>query len=115
MHELSLCQELIEQVLREAGKNGLQKIDEIEVETGILKEVVPEIMLEAFKSVSRDTAAEGAKLILTNKEARAVCNVCKKEFSPKPDDYTCPTCKKADIDIKQGNEIILKSITAYEK
>ena len=42
MHEMSLAIGLIEQIQEVASQNSLKKVDEVELETGELRQVVPE-------------------------------------------------------------------------
>jgi len=112
VHELSVASALIEQVLDIADKNQLERVAEIEVEAGALRQIVPELMLTAFAEVSRGTRAEGATLTLREIKAEARCRQCQGAFTPLIDNFLCPSCEAADVDILQGDEIILKSVSS---
>jgi hydrogenase nickel incorporation protein HypA/HybF len=110
MHELSLAEALIDQILAVAKENNLAKVDEVIIETGVLKQVVPEMMQEAFFAVSDETIAEGSKLTIIETSAKAKCRKCEQEFEPEIDSFLCPDCQVASVDILKGNDIILKSV-----
>ncbi len=110
MHELSIASALMEQIISEAEKHELSHIDEVEIHAGILRQVIPEVMQEAFREVSVKTVAEGALLIIVEIEAQARCRKCQTVFEPTLDSFLCPHCQIADVDILKGDEIILAAI-----
>jgi len=114
MHEMSIAAGLMDQVLEIAKVNGLKEIDEIEIETGFLRQVVPEVMQEAFLAVRRETIAQNATLKIVEIAPLSECNICKKQFEPQLNDFLCPECQKADVKVLKGDEIILKSIQGKE-
>ena len=65
MHEMSIATGLIEQVLKIANENNLSRVDEVEIEAGQLRFIIPEAMYTAFEAVSEGTIAAGAKLKIT--------------------------------------------------
>jgi hydrogenase nickel incorporation protein HypA/HybF len=115
MHELSLATALIDLVLAAAGRNGLVRVDEVEVDVGAMQLVVPEALEAAFAAVSADTIASGAVLRQIEIQARARCRSCGRGFEPEIQVYVCPGCGKADAEIVSGRDIILKSITGREE
>ena len=115
MHELSIAQGLVEQVLEISREQSLVTIDEIAIDAGELRQVVPEVMQEAFVSVVKDTIAEVARLTISEVSMEAKCNLCKRVFKPEIDDYRCPDCNVAEVEIVKGNEIILRSISGKGK
>jgi hydrogenase nickel incorporation protein HypA/HybF len=111
MHEMSIALELLEQVLAIAKKNSLNNVSEIEIEAGMLRLIEPEAMRLAWESACEGTAAAGSALILKEIPPSANCRNCKYDFLPSIVDFRCPKCNKADIEIINGNEIILKSVS----
>ncbi len=115
MHEMSIAAELIEQILEEANKNGLSRVDEVEIETGVMRQVIPEAMKVAFEAVAEGTLVEKATLIIKEMMAEAKCKKCEKLFEPAIDNYICPVCHEADVDILKGNDIFLLAIICNEQ
>lgn len=111
MHELSIAMHLVEQVVEVAQLNHMPRVDEVELETGILRQIIPELMQTAFKEATQETLADGAVLKITEKQAKARCQRCGLEFEPEIDDFLCPKCRVADVEILSGNDIILKSVS----
>ena len=75
---------------------------------------VPEALDAAFEVVSKDTLAEGAKLRLVVVRPVVRCRECGKRFEPGIDYFLCPECNRADVEIVEGNELILKSVEFEE-
>ena len=111
MHEMSMATELLEQVLDHASKNAAVIVEKVEVECGIQRMVVLEALYLAWKAVVEDTIAAGSELILTEKPVKAQCNLCNNVFAPEIDDYLCPRCEQADVELIEGNDILLTSLT----
>ena len=111
MHEMGIAFDLIEQVLKIGKQNNLSSISEIEVEAGVLRLIEPEAIRLAWESVCEGTIAAGSALKLSEVSPSAKCRICQKTFTPQMDDFRCPHCATADIELISGNDLILKSIT----
>lgn len=118
MHEMSIATELLAVTLSTVEEHADQLspangpcVELVEVEIGLLQQVVFEALELAWQAVSDGTAAEGATLTLTETAAIARCRWCGETFVPTIDNYLCPTCSKADVEICAGNDILLRSIT----
>ena len=111
MHELSIAIQLVEQIVEVAEANKLPHVDDVELETGVLRQVIPEMMQEAFKEAARQTVAEGATLTIQDIPAKARCNQCDLEFEPEVHNFLCPQCQIADTKVLRGDQIILKSVS----
>jgi hydrogenase nickel incorporation protein HypA/HybF len=110
MHEMSIAMQIIQQLEEIAARNNVIRIDEVEVEVGVMQQVVPEALHLSFSSATEGTVAENAKLIISEEPMTAECGDCGCEFSPTLEDFTCPRCKQASARITSGNSITLKSI-----
>ncbi len=115
MHEMSIAVELVRQLESLAGANGIQRVESLAVQAGAMRGIVPEALDIAFASAGEGTVAEGAKLELEIVPAVAKCRLCGCQFEPSVDSYLCAGCNQADVDIIQGNEILLTSVTGLEK
>ncbi len=111
MHEMSIAVELLNQLEVIAAANGLTTIEEVSVSAGALRAIVPEALDMAFEAVAADTCAAGAKLALEVVAPCGRCRACYQEFGIEVDNFTCPHCNLADVELIAGNEIILASVT----
>jgi len=110
MHELSLASYLIDSVLAAAAEHDATCVEEVAVEVGVLRQVVPEAMQMAWETLTRDTLAEGAALKITEVPPSAVCRRCGRPCQVTIDRFVCPHCNHADLRIEAGNDVVLTSI-----
>jgi hydrogenase nickel incorporation protein HypA/HybF len=111
MHEMSIAVELLRELELLVETNNVKRVVEFTVSAGKLRGVVPEALDIAFASLGEGTCAGGAKLNLEFVPTIAQCRGCNNRFEPGEDYYLCPKCNKADVEIIEGNDIILKSVT----
>ena len=112
MHEMSIAEDLVAQVLAAAKAHGAVRVDEVEVVCGEMRLVVPEALQLAFEALSAGTLAEGATLTITTEPVRARCRGCGREFGCRIENFACPGCGEADVEFLAGNDVVLKSLTA---
>ncbi len=115
MHELSIAAALVRQALDVARENNLARIEVLEVEVGVLQQVVPEALDLAFQAESRDTPAAGAVLRQVEVPMQARCRSCGHDFVPDIDCFQCDACGRADPDIVEGRDIVLKTLSGPER
>ncbi len=112
MHEFSIVESLVAQVADLAKENRMDGVAAVEVEAGELRQIIPEIMEFAFAQSTAGTPLEAAILTVRSVEAKALCRDCGQSYRPEIQDFACPACGRAMAEILQGDQIILKSITA---
>jgi len=110
MHELSIASALAEQALTIARENRAVRVASLDVEVGVLQQIVPEALHMAFEAVVTGTPIAGATLRLTEVPPEAECRGCGCRFAAAIDVYRCPECGQANARIMRGNEIILRSV-----
>ncbi|MFO7998695.1 MAG: hydrogenase maturation nickel metallochaperone HypA [Bacteroidales bacterium] len=111
MHELGIAMRIVEIAAKVARQNGLEGVDEINMEIGELSGIVPETLTFSFEVASKNTMLEHAKLGIAIIHARASCNVCGMEFTPDGFLTICPECGTFECEIIQGREIHIRSIS----
>ena len=112
MHEAAIATAIIDEALAAAAQHNAVRICQIEVEVGVMQQVVPEALHLAFEVASQKSPAEGAELILTMEKTVARCHACDCRFEPDIEhlSFLCPKCRKANVKIIAGNHITLKSL-----
>jgi len=110
MHEMSIAIEIMGQLEALAAEHNIQRIQSLTIAAGVMRGVVPEALDIAFESAAVGTPAEGARLQLEFTDALARCRLCGLEFTPKVDSFLCMRCNQADVDIVEGNDIVLKTV-----
>ena len=73
--------------------------------------VVPEALELAWQVACEGTPAAGAALTVTDVPPAARCCVCGRKVEPTIDNYLCPGCNEADVEICAGDDNVLKTVT----
>ena len=110
MHELGLTKSLIDLVQREAEKSGFHKTLEIRMKLGEYSDVVPAYILDLFPYASKDTVAEGAKLLFEHVPGCFQCRDCGYEGPVDRKEARCPTCGSMALTMTAGREFFVDSL-----
>ncbi len=110
MHEISITQQMVDLVLKEAEKSGAKRVRQINLVIGEMATVVDECIQFYFDFISKNTLAQDAKLTFQRVPLNAKCLDCQTVFSPKETDWKCPNCRKWDAEIIAGKEFYLDSL-----
>lgn len=110
MHEMSIAVELLARAEEIAAEHNLRRIRSLTVRAGALRGIVPEALELAFSEAAQGTVAAGASLTVQTAPARVRCRRCGTSFAPTVDSFLCPRCNQADVEILQGQEILLLSV-----
>lgn len=110
MHEMSIAIALQEQVEAALHDQPGARVRQIELEIGAMQMVVPEALEAAWTAAVNGTELEGSVLIMKEINVIGECRSCGEKFSPTLRDFACPECFQADVEIRQGRDIILRAI-----
>jgi len=111
MHEMSVAIALLDRVIDEARRGGLQNVTRASVEVGALQSIEADLLREAFSAAAEGSLAHGATLEVTLGKAQARCLACGHSFRPTYRDYCCPSCGKAEVKVESGRETFLLSLS----
>ena len=110
MHEMSLCEGILQILESESIKQGFKRVKNVWLEIGDLSGVEPEAMLFSFDAVTRTTLAEGAKLNIINIPGMAWCLQCAENVSVKQRFDECPNCGSYQLQVTSGDEMKIKEL-----
>jgi hydrogenase nickel incorporation protein HypA/HybF len=121
MHEFSISNEIVRNVLDTAKKNAGQRVLSIQLEIGELALLNVEQVAFWIHELFKGTVAEGAKVKVKTIKARIQCKSCGykggmnldrqdpfRHFIP----YSCPKCSSFQIKVEKGRECTLRRIQA---
>jgi hydrogenase nickel incorporation protein HypA/HybF len=113
MHELSLCQGLIELLETERAARGFQTIDRVQLAIGTWANVDPEALRFGFAAASAGTIADGAALDIEMVPAEVWCMTCvaRRQVTERSD--PCPICGGAQLIAQQGEEMRLAALEVH--
>jgi hydrogenase nickel incorporation protein HypA/HybF len=104
MHELSLCQSIIDIVETEAGKRHFVRVRKVRLLVGPLAGVDRAALSFGFDAVSRDTIAEGAELEFVDTPGLAWCFACDRTVEIAHYYDPCPACGGHRLKVTGGEE-----------
>ena len=110
MHELSLCEDLMEQVLAIAKANHAEKVVSIIVRIGPLSGIEPMLLESAFSISRAGTLAEDAQMLTEILPIRVQCNRCGAETEAVINHLICSSCGDFNTKLLSGDELILARV-----
>ena len=76
---------------------------------------MPDSLEFYFEIVARDTPCEGARLELTEIDARLRCSDCEHEWEPEIPAFRCPRCESGRSTVVAGEELEVEYIEVEEQ
>ena len=110
MHEMSLCEGILQVLETESIKQGFRRVKNVWLEIGDLSGVEPDAMLFSFDAVTRNSLADGAGLNIINIPGLAWCMQCAKNVSVKQRFDECPHCGSYQLQVTSGDEMKIKEL-----
>jgi len=110
VHELAVCQGLINEVERLAKQHNAGRIDSIVLSIGPLSGVEPHLLKRAFDIARLDTVAKDAELEIESGPVVVECRSCGASGEVQPNYMLCPSCGDWQVNMKQGDELLLLRI-----
>ncbi len=110
MHELSICEGIIQLIDEQAVAQNFQSVEKVSLEIGKLAGIELEALKFGFDVVIKGTVAEKAKLEIIQVEGMGWCMPCEKNVSVNELFDACPECGSHQIQITSGNEMRVKEL-----
>ncbi len=64
----------------------------------------------ALGALAKGTILENTAFIYHTPNLLLFCRQCENEYVAEPDDLLCPVCLQADFEVRQGQEMLVKTI-----
>ena len=110
MHELSICQALIEQVEAVARKEGALQVVQVRVGIGPLSGVEPQLLQQAFQLARAGSIAATASLLIDHLPVRVSCSECGQETEAGVANLACGNCGDWHTRLVSGDEMLLTQV-----
>ncbi len=110
MHELSLCDDLLGQVVAIATQHKAESVESITVKIGALAGVEPMLLESAFSLIKVGTVAEQAQFIMQLAPVIVHCRKCDAQSEVAVNYLLCSACQGNDTTLISGDELILASV-----
>jgi hydrogenase nickel incorporation protein HypA/HybF len=110
MHELSVCQAMLDQVASVAADNRAERVNRVVVRIGPLAGVEPDLLAAAFPLARAGTVAEAAELVIERLPLRVRCESCGAETEAAPNRLVCGACGDWRTKLVSGDEMMLARV-----
>jgi len=111
MHEVTVCDSLLDLVEETARKHGAKQVISVRVRIGEISGVVPELLLHAFEVLAPERQlTRKASLVMDRVKPLARCEACGKDFEPTDYIFICPACGSGKTKLIAGDELSLDRI-----
>ena len=107
MHEMSICQGLMDQVERIAAEQNASRVDSISLSIGPLSGVEPDLLKRAYEVARLHTVAENAELEIRTGPIVVECRSCGASGEAQVNRLLCPACGNWQVNLVQGDELLL--------
>lgn len=110
MHELSLCEGILDIIQAEAQAKGFKKVESVWLEIGQLAAVDEQAMRFSYDVVVKNTIAESSILHIDIVPGSAWCLACTKTVPVKARFDACPECGNYQVQLVGGDEMRVKEM-----
>lgn len=110
MHELSICNALLDQVENIAREHGASSVSSIVLRIGPLSGVEAHLLRRAYPLAAAGTVAADASLVIEQADIIVRCSQCNSESTVQPNRLLCESCGDFRTRIVSGDELILQRV-----
>jgi len=106
MHELAITQSIVDAI---SERIDGARVTTVHLQIGKLSGVVPDAVRFCFDVVAQGTTLDGATLDIAEPTGEAHCRTCGLMF-PTSDPILLCACGSADVELRCGDELLIKSV-----
>ena len=111
MHEISLVRSIAATLEQELGARELTQVTDIRLRVGVLSNVEPVLMQNAFQAVQQgEGKLLGARLHVEVLPAVVECELCGARTQIDNYKFACGTCGRPTSNLVQGTELLIHQV-----
>lgn len=110
MHEMSLCEGVLQILEDQARAQNYNKVKTVWLEIGALAGVETSAMLFSYDVVTKGSLAEGSELKIIPLPATAWCMQCAENVEIEQRYDPCPRCNSYQLQTTGGDEMRIKEL-----
>ncbi|KPV39999.1 hydrogenase nickel incorporation protein HypA [Thiohalorhabdus denitrificans] len=110
MHEMALCEYVLQVLEEESGRQGYVRVERVRLEVGALSCVEKEALRFSFEAVARGSLAEGARLELRDAPGQGWCGMCEETVTLRSLADPCPRCGGFELTLTRGLGLRIKDL-----
>lgn len=110
MHEMSLCEGMLDILKQQAHEQNYSVVKTVFLEIGKLSNVEPDAMRFAFPIVTKGSLAENATLEIIEVAGQAWCMQCEQNVVINQRYDGCPLCESHQLQITDGEQMRVREL-----
>jgi hydrogenase nickel incorporation protein HypA/HybF len=110
MHEMSIIQNILDDVEQSLSKAEYSKVINIKIKVGEFIALDPSSLQFCYKALTNGTKFENTELLIEIIPLTGICNNCKQQININNFLFVCGECASDNIEIISGQELILSEI-----
>lgn len=110
MHEMSLCEGILQIMEDQARQQNFARVKAVWLEIGGLSGVEVDAIRFGFDVVMKNSLADGAKLEIIEVPGEAWCMQCAKSVTVNQRFDACPNCGSYQLQVTGGEEMRIKEL-----
>jgi hydrogenase nickel incorporation protein HypA/HybF len=110
MHELSLCQGILDAIEAEARKENFRTVRRVQLEIGALAGVDCDALRFGWEAVSAGSLADGSALEIVRLPGAAWCFTCQDTVNVDQYYDPCPRCQGHKLQISGGEQLRIRQL-----
>ena len=114
MHEMSLALSIVDLAVETAGREGGERVSEVEIEVGNMAGVMADALQFCLEAAARTTIVEGAAFKFVETSAIGECPSCKNSFKVASFYAACPDCGQEGVAVSGGQDLKVISLVIEE-
>ena len=116
MHEMGIALQIVEIATASIPPDaGDVQVEKVHLKIGKLAAVVPESLRFCFDVAIKDTALDGAQLVIEELPVVARCKDCGQQWTINEPVFKCENCDSGSLEILSGQELDIESIEIAEE
>lgn len=110
MHELGVLNSMVHTLERIVKEQDITEVQKLVIEVGELSGIVPGYLEKSWPAARYKTFMEHTELELVVIPGIVKCRSCGRVFNAVFSDLSCPDCSGKDMEILEGNDLMIKEI-----
>lgn len=110
MHELAITEEIIQIASGAAEAAGASHVTSIRLVIGDLASIMDDCIRFCFATLSENTRAAGAELVISRRPAELACRYCDYRFRLQGRTWLCPKCGGPAVLSEKATEFYIESV-----
>ncbi|WP_300006859.1 hydrogenase maturation nickel metallochaperone HypA [Pseudonocardia sp.] len=111
MHELSICNSVVDIVTRHAAG---RTVNAVHLRVGALRQIVPDTLVYCWGLMNADTPLASSELVVESVPGAIRCRPCDRTQALTEFVLVCEACGGSDVEVVAGEEFLITTLDLAE-